>query len=231
MTMGLPAQEHSLFEPLCQFLSTVTHSCTKNGATPSLWPTLFASCGFWTVFYEANTPTITQKWDNFFFPLWFDSKCERMRAKKQSLMFVCYAYIYSFPLIPCCSVWCMGTLWPCTIKYMHYSNIFPLALLLKLPVWIFLGAVTAQRDTKLCQVIHSTQQPHRRYFRSKTFIEEQWKALNIDTSDSQCLCSLITLEAPVFLPCLENRGSVTPADGEKAVCMGRSSSSMGSTPE
>lgn len=205
-----------------------------------LWATLFGSCGFWTVFCEAKIPTVTQKGDSIFFPLVWQQMPED-ESEKNSLMFVCYAYIYSSPLIPHCGPLCMSTLWPCTKKHMHYSNVFPHSLLQKLPVWILLEAVTVQRVTKLCQVIHSTQQrdiasnsagkPHRWYLRCKTFMEDQWKALTIDPSNSQCLCILITLKAPVFLPCLENQGSATPAEGKKAVCMGRSRSSVGSTPE
>lgn len=71
----------------------------------------------------------------FFSPLvWQQMPEDGSRAKKWSLMFVCHAYTYSNPLIPHCSLWCIGTLWPCTIRHMHYSNIFPHALLQKLPV-------------------------------------------------------------------------------------------------
>lgn len=62
-------------------------------------------------------------------------------------------------------------------------------------------------------------------------MEDQWKALNIHTSDSQGFCILVKVKAPVFLPCLENQGSATPAEEKEAVCMGTRRSSVRSTPE
>lgn len=122
---------------------------------------------------------------------------------------------------------------------LHYSNIFPHAILHKLPVWIFLDAVTVQKVTKFCQVTLSTQQcnsagnsagkPYRWYFRSQTFMEDQWKALKMDTSDSQCIRVLITIKAPGFL--LRESGNCHTSRREETVYMGRRRSSVRSTPE